>query len=568
MKRDRSSSSASSASYVTAGDSAEHSAFAAPATFARPVSPPPPTRRREDVQRREKPTSKHGPTTAEVEAGQEDVEDHVAFFSTKLAGFTRPLSSHPRLSHSDWLDLYRRNQSPSGHHFVVHQHDHPIAGTHYDLRLQVNATSSISFAIMYGLPGDPNSRRLNRNATETRVHCLWNHLIETASPQTGTMLIWDTGEYEALEKSPSLAKSTSDTDTGTDDPSSFQSSFSALSEPEKLASAFSYRKIRLRLHGTRLPPGYTLYIRLTKDNDRTAQPKAPAFKRRRKTPFPNTASRTRRESTTSTSSSSSTASSPTRYPSQSNDDTDSSTATRNSTHRRLRHNVSSLKRKASPPTSKPRPPLTQPLAFTSIDLPPDPPTPPQPTAPPSPPPPTTTTPTRPAPSAFEDNPSSEEEHIRLTNAYPGALNSVNSIHQRKWYLSLDRTLSGFVPIATPSHLRRQHHARTWWVPLSSLYGDSEGDGDAGDAAVDGDGRGGIKSERGVLEVEAKAEAEAKKTRLRREKQARGARGFEKFHVLGREVERSVITGRRGIEILADEGVEGFVGRGGWRGVVE
>ena len=26
---------------------------------------------------------------------------------------------------------------------------------------------------MYGLPGDPNSRRLNRNATETRVHNLW-----------------------------------------------------------------------------------------------------------------------------------------------------------------------------------------------------------------------------------------------------------------------------------------------------------------------------------------------------------------------------------------------------------
>jgi hypothetical protein len=26
---------------------------------------------------------------------------------------------------------------------------------------------------MYGLPGDPNSQRLNRNATETRIHCLW-----------------------------------------------------------------------------------------------------------------------------------------------------------------------------------------------------------------------------------------------------------------------------------------------------------------------------------------------------------------------------------------------------------
>jgi hypothetical protein len=31
----------------------------------------------------------------------------------------------------------------------------------------------VSWAIMYGLPGDPNSIRLNRNATETRIHCLW-----------------------------------------------------------------------------------------------------------------------------------------------------------------------------------------------------------------------------------------------------------------------------------------------------------------------------------------------------------------------------------------------------------
>jgi uncharacterized membrane protein len=39
-------------------------------------------------------------------------------------------------------------------------------------------------------------------------------------------------------------------------------------------------------------------------------------------------------------------------------------------------------------------------------------------------------------------------------------------------------------------------------------------------------------------------------------------------VLGREVERSVVTGRLAGEILADEGVDGFVPRRGWRGVVE
>jgi hypothetical protein len=115
-----------------------------------------------------------GPTTAAVECGEVDLEDPVSFFSVKLLRAARPqVADVPRLSHKDWLDIYNRNQHPQGRHFVIHQHDHPVAGTHYDLRLQCNGTSSISWACMYGLPGDPNSRRLNRNATETRVHNLW-----------------------------------------------------------------------------------------------------------------------------------------------------------------------------------------------------------------------------------------------------------------------------------------------------------------------------------------------------------------------------------------------------------
>ena len=114
------------------------------------------------------------PATAAVESGDVGLEDPVSFFSAKLLEAAR--SEHlgvTRISHGDWLDIYHRNQHPHGRHFVIHQHDHPVAGTHYDLRLQCNATSSISWACMYGLPGDPNSRRLNRNATETRVHNLW-----------------------------------------------------------------------------------------------------------------------------------------------------------------------------------------------------------------------------------------------------------------------------------------------------------------------------------------------------------------------------------------------------------
>lgn len=71
--------------------------------------------------------------------------------------------------------------SKNGAHFVIRQHDHPVAGTHYDLRLQINETSSVSWAIMYGLPGDFNSVRLNRNATETRIHCLGVGMPSTGS---------------------------------------------------------------------------------------------------------------------------------------------------------------------------------------------------------------------------------------------------------------------------------------------------------------------------------------------------------------------------------------------------
>lgn len=121
---------------------------------------------------------------AAIEAGLIKVPDPVSIFSSRLAqaaaahpplppGPGESSPPPPRISHSDWMNLYLRNQHPHGHHFVVHQHDHPVAGPHYDLRLQISETSSVSWAVMYGLPGDPNSRRVNRNATETRVHCLW-----------------------------------------------------------------------------------------------------------------------------------------------------------------------------------------------------------------------------------------------------------------------------------------------------------------------------------------------------------------------------------------------------------
>ena len=481
MKRRRSSGS-SARSFVTVNSQPDPLLDHAPASLRRRVSPPPTNRENTQAQE-QKQTQKQKSAAAAVEAGEVSVDDHIAFFSEKLLSARLPaILGRPQLDHAAWLELYRRNlQGTTQRHFVVHQHDHPVAGTHYDLRLQCNATSSISFAIMYGLPGDPNSRRLNRNATETRVHNLWNHLIETASHETGTMLIWDTGEYEVLPYYKQQGnKRSDDSDSGSEPESSTttESIFSSLSEPDKLAYSFARRKIRLRLHGTRLAPGYTIGIRLTLDNDRAAQPQAPSFRRKRKQPQQGVSVSTLRRTSTS--------SSPSPTPSP----------TRNERPRRLRQTVSSLKRTESPP-----PPRLATASAEIVETQRDEPTANVESSPPTPP---------------EPSPSENPETIRLTNAYPGATNSINSIHQRKWYLSLDRTLSGFVPIPTPKDVN--HHAKTYWV------------------------RGECK--------------DGRKT------------GFEKFHVLGRDMERSVVTGRLGSDILRDEGVEGYVPRGGWKGVTE
>ncbi|KAJ2974183.1 hypothetical protein NUW58_g8739 [Xylaria curta] len=204
------------------------------------------------------------PSTSAIEAGKASIEDHLNYFSALLAKTTLspfPLAT-PHLSVEGYRKLYEVNfGSLKGAHFIIHQHDHPIAGTHYDLRLQINETSSASWAIMYGLPGDPNSSRLNRNATETRIHCLWNHLIETASHATGSLLIWDAGTYTILPTERKYPQDDSQTSTDED------SSNPQLTEQQKLHQAFAARKIRLQLHGTRLPSPYVLNLRLTREED-------------------------------------------------------------------------------------------------------------------------------------------------------------------------------------------------------------------------------------------------------------------------------------------------------------
>lgn len=176
MKRSRSS---ESQHLDTKTDSEAEQKVTDLASLKAPVSPPQrrvlPVTKPASKKTIPRPQQDSSNTLAAIEAGQVQVTDHLGVISEKLKECIRPSGpqSTTRLPMHEWSDLYRRNTHPEGRHFVIHQHDHPIAGPHYDLRLQFSETSSVSWSIMYGLPGNPNSERLNRNATETRVHCLW-----------------------------------------------------------------------------------------------------------------------------------------------------------------------------------------------------------------------------------------------------------------------------------------------------------------------------------------------------------------------------------------------------------
>ncbi|KAI0853393.1 DNA polymerase ligase-domain-containing protein [Daldinia vernicosa] len=399
------------------------------------------------------------PSASAVEAGKAKIEDYLGYFSGLLAkAILSPFPEDiPRLSIGAYRKLYEQNSgNPRGAHFIVHQHDHPIAGTHYDLRLQINETSSASWAIMYGLPGDPNSQRLNRNATETRIHCLWNHLIETASISTGSLLIWDTGTYTILSPRANSKRANwnSQSDGEEESPES--------TEQEKLHQAFQTRKIRIRLNGTRLPRDYVLNLRLTKEEDvagRAKGTRTPTRRRRR----------------------------------------GASAQSRGSTRGKGKGKAAELETTSDSDSGGEEPAENEESGIVNA----------------------------PAEEADLEVVSAmeleirelEDEQVRRTNAYTGAENSIGSVHQRRWYLSLDREACGFVK------KRRRAAGRVVWEAEDV----GKGEEDVGD-------------------------------------RARGRLTFP-FYVRGAEVERSVVTGRTGADVLKDEGVAGHVGRKGWRPVL-
>lgn len=309
---------------------------------------------------------------------------------------------------------------------------------------------------MKGPPGNPNSKRLGRNATETRVHCLWNHLVESGSWKTGSLVVWDTGRYEVLpgkEEEKAMKKPRNGMETDEEDGSQDQTvdvnwAGSELTEQEKFAKAFKERRIKLRLHGAKLPRGYTVILRLSLEDDVEGQVKA-----RREVE----GSRRRRSA-------------------------------RDPAERKARYEGMHTDSEAEELYD----------GAASVGTPQE-------------------GPDEEGLSAMErELQELEDEQVRRTNAYPGAENTIGSVHQRRWFLTLDRPGSGFV--------KRKVNGRTTWVMDETT-----------------------KTPPGPRE----------ENRLK-----------WPFVIRGSELERSVVTGRLGNDVLRDEGVVDFKGRKGWRAITD
>lgn len=102
-----------------------------PTSLEAPISPPPVKRRKVSSGPIKPPLLGSGPdkppNLAVIEAGEASIKDHLEYFSQQLSRCIRKPKSG-LLDVEAWKVLYRRNCHPQGRHFVVHQHDHPVAG--------------------------------------------------------------------------------------------------------------------------------------------------------------------------------------------------------------------------------------------------------------------------------------------------------------------------------------------------------------------------------------------------------------------------------------------------------
>lgn len=261
-------------------------------------------------------------------------------------------------------------------------------------------------------------------------------------------MIWDTGTYSVLPRRSKYAPAV-DPDSGPSEDEADGAPVSTFPATQQslLHAAFQTRKMKIRLHGSKLPDPYVIQIRLTRKEDAAGRAKASRTKKsaRRRRGGVKTAKAQLKETS----------------PSSSNEHHD-------------------FDAEVAPPTNSQL--QDQDVAIVS--------------------------------ALEKELRELEDDEVRGTNAYTGASNSIGSVHQRQWYLSIDRYASGMVPT-------RQDNGRTVWHFKSSNTVES----------------------------------------------GSGTQFSYPFYVRGRDHERSVVTGRLGAEILCDEGVVNFVPRMGWKPVV-
>lgn len=241
------------------------------------------------------------------------------------------------------------------------------------------------------------------------------------------------------EKAPETDDETSDIS----DTSTHKIGHSHLSDSKKLEEAFRKRHIRLRLHGTRLPKGYTINLRLPSANNVSMQTNSSSRRKRRKRAA-SANPRTEEVETT---------------------DTETEHLTPSETLKGEHKEQQSAESELGNPDA---------ATLASGD--------------------------------------EEDAAIRQNNAYHGSSNTIGSVHQRRWLMTLDKQNSGFIKSPTTGKWTRSVTA-------------------------------GLDSRVQTL-------------------------GWDSFNVKGKEHERSVVTGRLAAEVMEDEGVKMYKGRKMWRPILE
>jgi hypothetical protein len=113
----------------------------APSSLMRDASPPRTGKRRKTCDylspiRANLPSPGINPTSVVIAAGKVKIDDRLTHFTSHLAKAARStVPETPRLSSKAYSTLYDSNQHQHRNYFVIHQHSHPRAVFHYDLRL-------------------------------------------------------------------------------------------------------------------------------------------------------------------------------------------------------------------------------------------------------------------------------------------------------------------------------------------------------------------------------------------------------------------------------------------------